>query len=502
MNQTALHQEKAKLFAQDEVFLVSLGLPRRLVYSEGSWMTERRINGVVSSLETVAGVSPCTWLGAYGGNRDEDVPLGWKELSLPEEKPVYKTRHVPVPERTMTLLNGFLGQGLWPLLHSSAGQKPFFLQGGLEAYKEMNRLFAEELLRASKTEAPVIFVHDHQYAYLAKYIKEKNPKAILFLFWHVAWPSEAVFEALPEREGFIEAMTHYDLIGFHTPFFRDHFLKAAQIYAGGRVDEKEAVVFAHGNTCRASSLPISVVWPEEEKHDIVESRRVVRERYGIAEGIKIIGGVERTDTVKGVWEKLCAYERLLAENPALHGKVTYVQMSPLIRMKTKEALQLEKDFVKLVQDINEKYGFQRGPEDKWTPVVHDLRDNTRSEVVELMQAADVFVVASLCDGLNLTSKEYVSLRSDETGVLVLSKFAGASVELADALIVNPFNIGELSEGLKQALNMSEEEQKNRMMRLRQTVKKNDFFLWSSRILEQVARIRDIRKKSAAKPILG
>ena len=194
-------------------------------------------------------------------------------------------------------------------------------------------------------------------------------------------------------------------------------------------------------------------------------------------------GVDRLDYTKGILERLMAIEQLLKNNPAYRNNFTFVQVAPPSRSQITAYPNLEEQVEAEVNRINSLY-----KSNGWKPIIYLNKHHNHEDINELYRAANVCLVTSLHDGMNLVAKEFVAARHDEKGVLVLSKFAGASRELKDAIIINPYDINELSESIDKALQMSNLEQKKRMKRMRDSIKRNDIYHWSANLLKNLINL--------------
>ena len=230
--------------------------------------------------------------------------------------------------------------------------------------------------------------------------------------------------------------------------------------------------------------PISIEWPEETASPSIGARRCVFQRFGLGEDMKLALGVERLDYTKGILDRFRALDEFFQQHSDWIGRVVFLQVAAPSRGGLPSYVRLHEECLSIVNEINERYGHEG-----YQPVILLDVHHDQAELVELYRAADLCVVSSLHDGMNLVAKEFVAARTDEQGVLVLSSFAGASRELVDALIVNPFDAAGMGEVFFQALTMPDDEVRDRMRRLRDTVKANNVFRWAGSMLLDAARIR-------------
>jgi trehalose 6-phosphate synthase len=243
--------------------------------------------------------------------------------------------------------------------------------------------------------------------------------------------------------------------------------------------------------------PISIEWPPRwlaTLPDVESSRESVRARHGIGSNVCLGLGVERWDFTKGIVERFLALEALLDQDRSERGKITLLQVAAPSRSKLPAYQALQAQTLDEVRRINGKFAT-----DHWKPIVLIDHHQEPREVFELFRAADFCIVNSLHDGMNLVAKEFVAARDDQDGVLILSTFAGASRELPEALLVNPFDVSETAAAMRDAMHMSRDERRERMKLMRRTVKENNVYRWAGRMLMDAAQMR--QRQSLAKPVL-
>jgi trehalose 6-phosphate synthase/phosphatase len=252
--------------------------------------------------------------------------------------------------------------------------------------------------------------------------------------------------------------------------------------------------------CRVAPYPISIEWPPrwlQYLPDVAACRATVRERYQVGADVVIGLGVERWDFTKGIIERFHALEALLDKNPRHLGRITLLQIAAPSRSTLPAYQLLQEQTYGEVQRINAKFG-----EGSWQPIVLIDQHQEPTRVFELYRAADFCLVNSLHDGMNLVAKEFVASRDDEDGVLILSTFAGASRELAEAVLINPFDVNETADAMETAMRMGREERRDRMRLLRRTVKENNVYRWAGRMLMDASRIRQRQNLPSMKQRYG
>jgi trehalose 6-phosphate synthase len=318
-------------------------------------------------------------------------------------------------------------------------------------------------------------------------IREKLPKATIITFWHIPWPNAETFGICPWKEQILEGLLGSSIIGFHTQFHCNNFFETVDRFVESRIDREHAAVSLGGAETLIRPYPISIEWPPKGlagQPPIPIARAQVRERLGLANDTRLAVGIERFDYTKGILDRMRAIDILLAEQPALKGRFTFVQVAAPTRSKLANYSNLQAEAVALAEEINSRHGSPG-----YTPIQLLIRHHEPSEVFELFRAADLCIVSSLHDGMNLVAKEFVAARDDDEGVLVLSSFAGASRELSEALIVNPYDGQQMAKAIDTALAMPVSEQRERMRLMRQQVREQNVYRWAGRMLVDAARLR-------------
>jgi trehalose 6-phosphate synthase len=254
-----------------------------------------------------------------------------------------------------------------------------------------------------------------------------------------------------------------------------------------RIDREHATVTLAGEDTKIRPYPISIAWPPkalEGQAPVKACRALVRERLGLAPQSRLAVGIERFDYTKGILDRMRSIDFLLESTPRWKGQLTFAQVAAPTRSKLPSYGNLQREAVELAEDINRRHG-----EGDYQPIRLMIRHHEPDEVFELFRAADLCIVSSLHDGMNLVAKEFVASRDDNQGVLVLSSFTGAARELSEALIVNPFDVREMARALDQALRMSPQEQRERMRLMRQQVREQNVYRWAARMMIDAARLR-------------
>jgi trehalose 6-phosphate synthase len=444
-------------------------------------------SGLVSALEPITRACAGTWIAYGGGSADRTVVDRNDRIQVPPGNPSYTLRRVWLSEdEYQGYYLGFANEGLWPLCHI-AFTRPIFRESDWKAYEAVNRKFAETVVAEARNERPIVLVQDYHFALLPRMIRERLPEAIVITFWHIPWPNSEVFSICPWRERILDGLLGSSIIGFHTQFHANNFTESVDRFMESRIERADAAVSYGGQVTLVHAYPISIEWPVELLEalpSVEECRARIRKRFGIPADAKLCVGVERLDYTKGILDRFHALEELFIRHPEMIGKVVFLQIAAPSRGTLPAYKQLYEECLRYAEELNERYG-----NGTYQPVVLVAEHHAQKGVYEIYRAADICMVTSLHDGMNLVAKEFVASRDDEQGVLLLSTFAGASRELLEALIVNPYDAAMMSEAMLQALVMGPDEQRERMRRMRDIVRDNNVYRWAGSMLLDAARLR-------------
>jgi trehalose 6-phosphate synthase/phosphatase len=444
-------------------------------------------SGMVTALEPVMRACSGTWVAHGSGTADRATVDRYDRVMVPPEDPTYTLRRVWLSaEEEEGFYYGLSNEGLWPLCHL-AYVRPQFRSEDWAFYQSVNGKFADVVLRETQADDPVILIQDYHFVLLPGLLRKRRPHATIVMFWHIPWPNAETFGVCPWKLEMLQHLLMADILGFHTLYHCQNFLATVDRFIECQIDHAHMTVTLRGHVCHVEAYPISIEWPPrwlKSIPDVPEARRHIREQYGIGEHVSLGLGVERWDFTKGVPERFLALELLLDQNPRLRGKVTLLQIAAPSRSKLPAYQALQVKTQSEVNRINERFATP-----DWKPIVLIGKNQPPEQVFELYRAADFCVVNSLHDGMNLVAKEFVSARDDEDGVLILSTFAGASRELVEALLINPFDVAETAAAMRRAVDMPREQRRQRMKLMRRTVKENNVYRWAGRMLTDTARIR-------------
>jgi trehalose 6-phosphate synthase/phosphatase len=444
-------------------------------------------SGMVTALEPIMRACSGVWVAHGAGAADRDTVDRFDHISVPPDQPSYTLRRVWLSEEEeQGYYYGFSNAGLWPLCHL-AYVRPAFRPNDWRTYEEVNAKFADVVAVEANTANPVVLIQDFHFALLPRLIRVKIPRATIVLFWHIPWPNAETFGVCPWKREILLHMLSADILGFHTRYHCQNFLDTLDRFVECQIDRESMTVTLQGRVCRIAAYPISIEWPPrwlQELPDVPACRAAVRERHHIGADVVIGLGVERWDFTKGIIERFQALEALLDRHPRHRGRITLLQIASPSRSQLPAYQALQEHTYSEVQRVNMKFGLAN-----WRPIILIDEHQEPVKIFELYRAADFCLVNSLHDGMNLVAKEFVASRDDEDGVLILSTFAGASRELTEAVLINPFDANETAEAMEIAMRMGREERRDRMSLMRRTVKENNVYRWAGRMLLDAARIR-------------
>jgi trehalose 6-phosphate synthase len=448
-------------------------------------------SGLVTAIEPVLRACDGVWVAHGSGSADELAVDEFDRLRVPPDDPRYTLRRVWLSsDEESGYYDGFANEGLWPLCHI-AHTRPIFRASDWEQYQRVNEKFADALLEEMEGSAePVVFVQDYHFALLPRLVKAARPDARVAIFWHIPWPNPEAFGICPWQEALLDGLLGADLIGFHIPLHCNNFLATVDRVLESRTDREHMTCRRHGHTTTVRPYAVSVALDGTKQTKLMRNQSIwgptredLLEEFGVRSECLVLG-VDRMDYTKGIVERLMAIEHLLEEHPFQRERLTMVQIAAPSRSRIPSYVELNERVELIVERINQRFQTPR-----WKPIILIQRQCSHDEVDRWYRVADLCLVTSLHDGMNLVAKEYIAARDDEDGVLVLSKFTGAAVELSDALLVNPYDIEGVAEAVHHGLEMGRGERRMRMQRMRRQVMEHNVYRWAANVLGD---LRDLR----------
>ena len=446
-------------------------------------------SGLVTALEPILRACDGTWIAFGSGDADKITVDEHDRLRVPPDHPEYTLRRVWLSkDEEQGYYYGFSNEGLWPLCHI-AHTRPIFRESDWQSYQDANRKFADVVLAEMKgIEHALLLVQDYHFALLPKMIKEARPDVRVAIFWHIPWPNPEAFRICPWQRELLDGLLGADLVGFHIQAHCNNFLETVDAALESRIEWERFAVKRHNHTTLVRPFPISVDFRESQSEPGVpvspyELRASLFTNLGIKASFLGVG-VDRIDYTKGIIERFRGVERFLEKYPSYRKQFTFVQIGAPSRTNIPRYDDLVREVEVVANRINARYQTS-----EWKPIVLLTRHHDHHEIQPYYRAADLCMVTSLHDGMNLVAKEFVAARTDEGGALILSQFTGATRELRDAIIVNPYDTEQLADAIELALDMSPAERSERMRRMRRIVKEHNVYRWAGNLIAELSEIR-------------
>ncbi len=473
------------------------GRPLTLVSNREPYMHLRRgkeivvsepASGLVTALDPILRACGGTWVAHGAGDADFETVDTRDKLQVPPDEPLYTLKRVWITkEEEEGYYFGFSNEGLWPLCHI-AHTRPAFRADDWTDYQAVNAKFAESVLQElDGCEEPFVLIQDYHFALLPQLIKQRRPDARVAIFWHIPWPNPEAFRICPWQNELLDGLLGADLVGFHTQYHCNNFLETVDRALESRIDWDRFAVNRHGHTTLVKPFPISIAFPQHKPGWEGEASRTdLKFRLFRELGVEAwyMGvGVDRIDYTKGIIERFRGIERFLERFPEYREKAVFVELGAPSRTH----IQKYHDLVAAVEAETERINWKFQTK-TWKPIILRKAHHSHDDIRPYYRAADFCLVTSLHDGMNLVAKEYVGACEDEQGMLILSCFTGASHELQSALIVNPYDIEQMAEAIRQSLEMPAEEKRNRMHRMRATIRGANVYAWAASLISEVCQI--------------
>jgi alpha,alpha-trehalose-phosphate synthase [UDP-forming] len=465
--------------------MVANTLPVRRVKRQGEEAWETSPGGLVSALVPITREARGAWVGWTGERDSQAEPFVHDGIS-----------NIPVPissSEYADFYEGACNRTLWPLYHQAV-LPPEYHRHWWRSYVRVNQRFAEAAANAA-AEGAVVWVHDYHLQLVPAMLRAKRPDLKLGFFLHTPCPSPDLLVRLPWREKVLDGILSADVVGLQTRTCVGNLLESARrhnVLAASGFDRRGGNgghLKYRGRTVRIDAFPISI---EFDRFDSVARDPAVGERAAhfhktLGAGRKVMLGVDRLDYTKGIDLRLKSYQELLRSGVSTVRESVLVQVAVPSRERIKEYRTLRRQVEELVGQINGQHG------EVGVAAVHYLRRNLPfEELIAMYRSADVMLVTPLADGMNLVAKEFVATRVDDSGVLVLSEFAGAAAELSSAILVNPYDVDGVAEGMKRALEMMKralemapDEAARRMHAMRDVIRRHTVHDWARGFLAEL-----------------
>lgn len=466
-----------------KIIIVSNRLPVKISDENGQFVYSSSEGGLATGLSSIYREGENVWIGWPGlevldSEKQTEVRQNLKKMRL---IPVFLSQ-----EDISEYYEGFSNEILWPIFHYYASTYTNYQQSNWDFYQTVNRKFRDAVLEIAEP-GDTIWIHDYQLLLLPGMIRAEQPELTIGFFLHIPFPSYEMFRLIPWRAELLEGLIGADLVGFHTYDDVQHFLNAAVRILP--INSNSNILTVDDRPVVAEAFPMGI---DFEKYASFTANEGVLEEISLLKqnfkGKRVILTVDRLDYSKGILQRLAAIELLFELYPEYIGQVILYMIVVPSRDTVPQYKQLKDQIDKKVGNIN---AFYRTID--WTPILYFYRSFPVETLSALYQIADIGLVTPMRDGMNLVSKEYVASRTNNDGVLILSEMAGASKELIDALIVNPNNIGDITEAIVKALNMPLIEQRVNMQEMRKVVSHFNVFHWVKIYMDKLKEVKELQR---------
>lgn len=461
------------------LYIISNRLPLKVSQAGNNFIYERSEGGLATGLGSLQDFTDRHWIGWPGIFSDEEMDKEQIKTDLSAEKlhPVFLSEN-----QILDYYEGYSNSMIWPLCHYFYTYIHYETKFR-DSYQEVNQFFCDEAVKLIQP-GDMVWIQDYQLMLLPAMLREKIEGISIGYFHHIPFPSYELFRVLPERAKILKGLMGADLIGFHTHDYMRHFISAAYRVLGLDSDLDE--IHYGDRLVHVDAFPMGINYDLHYNaildEAVLKKAREFRKNFG---NHKLVLSVDRLDYSKGILHRLKGFAQFLENNPEYRGAVSLVMVVVPSRDHVESYADLKTKIDEMIGSLNGLYSSL-----DWSPVYYFYRGFPFEELMALYHIANIALVTPLRDGMNLVAKEYVTVKRDEPGMLILSEMAGAAAELRQAIIINPNSIDEIEEALLEALNMPEEEKKTRMEKMRKTLSKQTVNKWANDFITELAIIKD------------
>ncbi len=473
------------------LLVISNRLPVTVTRADGRLKFQESVGGLVTGLsaylaslkDSAFTESEYVWVGwpgiAVEDNAQAEVKAALEEL---QAYPVF------LPEATMeNFYHGFCNKTIWPLFHSFPSYAQYH-ETHWAHYRQVNEAFCNAVMEIIKP-GDAVWIHDYHLMLLPELIRARMPDTPVGFFFFFFFPPFEMFRLLPWkwRKEMLQGLLGSDLIGFHTFEYTEYFLRCVLRTLGGEHNLGRMLI--NDRIVKADTFPMGIDYRRfSGAVNEPEVRREKAELERTLAGLKVVLSIDRLDYTKGIINRLQGYESFLEKNPQWRKKVTLVMVVVPSRVGVERYQETKRQIDELVGKINGRFGSFN-----WTPILYQYKFLPFHPLTALYSVSDAILVTPLRDGMNLIAKEYLAVRAEQPGVLILSEMAGASNELGEAVVINPNNVEEIADALKDALSMPAEEQLQRNRVMQRRLKRYDVVRWADDFIRGLASLREEQK---------
>jgi alpha,alpha-trehalose-phosphate synthase [UDP-forming] len=464
---------------EEKIVIASNRVPYNITKKNGQIKYKKSVGGLVTALDPILSKNGGLWIG-WSGYIGYDKDLRDKVTVTDDtQNGNYSLKFVSFSEKEIReYYHGFSNRILWPVFHSFISHS-YFNNNYWKSYKHVNKKFSESILEEISGNE-LVWVQDYHLTLVPEMLRKKMRSLKILFFLHIPFPNYEIFRVLPWKKEILEGLLGCDLIGFQTPRDAINFLESCKEIIKTEIDFENKKIHLKDRIVEVKGLPISIDFNKfNELANNNESEKYIKSLKKLGKDIKIVLSVERLDYTKGIKERLLGINRFFEKYPKNKGKVIFLQISTPSRTKIREYISLKKEIDELVGQMNGRFG-----EELWSPINYLYKAHPQSKLAALYKISDICLITPLRDGMNLVAKEYVSCNTENNGVLILSEFAGAAVELKKySITVNPYDIEDIADSINKALNMTINTKRMFMSNLIKIVQKNDIYAWANNFLK-------------------
>ncbi len=435
--------------------------------------------GLAGALNSALKKNGGIWFGWSGGEVDQFTG----NISLQSTDGVTTATMDLASQDVEEYYNGYANSTLWPLFHYRIDLTEYEREFG-KGYERVNERFAESVSPLIEKD-DLVWVHDYHLLPLGERLRSRGLRNRIGFFLHIPWPPTRLFVSLPYHERLVRTMLDYDLVGFQTQEWLESFLHYCRKELGAEVDEETGRIEFEGRVVHARAYPIGIDYDHLQQQAATEEARHAEQRLLSSTRLRTaMLGVDRLDYSKGLPERIDGISRFFDQNPDRVRDLVYIQIAPPSREDVES-------YKKIRQELEQKTGQINGARSEvdLVPIRYVNKGHSLAELCGFYRAAKIGLVTPLRDGMNLVAKEYIAAQDPEDpGVLILSRFAGAAMQMSDAVLVNPHSPDDLSHAIKQALDMPKAERKRRWDILIETVREDNVQRWTENFTGDLAAL--------------